>query len=288
MEKIKFAFKNLINNLYGRANWQRINYSILKGSIGLASININPAIPRTWEFSSFSQNGEDGISNFLTNNIISPNKYFIEIGTSDGIENNTAFFAFVKKYSGLMIEGDYKASYNSKRILHNTNLGVTCINKFITKYNSHEIIEVSRYSNPDIFSIDIDGIDFYVLKSLFEKGLNPAIVIVEYNSTFGPTNSITVEYNDNFDISKEHDTRLYYGVSINAWITYFNSIGYKFITVDSNGINAFFVDPKRFSNDFLDKIKPVYFNENIFEINKFKMTHDERFDLIKHLKYTSV
>lgn len=291
MNNLRKAF-NVLSNIYsnfsGRSNWQRISSSINRGTLGASLTNVDLTNPATWEFSSFSQNGEDGITLVLTNHILHPNKYFIEIGSSDGIENNTAFFAIFKKYSGIMVEGDFHTSYNARRVMDNINLGVKCLNLFVTPENTNTILEQARFSNPDIFSLDIDGIDYFVLKSLMEQKFRPAIIIVEFNSTMGPEKAITVDYKPNFNISLEHESRLYYGVSITGWKKYFNSIGYKFVTVESNGVNAFFVDPARFSSSFLNSIKPIDFEENFFEMNKFEKSNIQRFDLIKHLNFTEI
>ena len=41
------------------------------------------------EFSNFSQNGEDGIIEFLSSKISNNDKYFVEIGCGNGLENNS-------------------------------------------------------------------------------------------------------------------------------------------------------------------------------------------------------
>lgn len=77
---------------------KEIEIGLSRGAVGSSTRNLNPSLPATWEFSAFSQNGEDGILDFLTSKILDPNKYFIEIGTSNGLANNTAYLAFVKKF----------------------------------------------------------------------------------------------------------------------------------------------------------------------------------------------
>ena len=42
-----------------------------------------------YEYSNFSQNGEDGIIDFLTQNLLVNNKIFFEIGCGNGLENNS-------------------------------------------------------------------------------------------------------------------------------------------------------------------------------------------------------
>lgn len=64
--------------------------SLARGAATSALRNLDMSNLSSWEFSGFSQNGEDGIIDVLTRNIVEPNRYFIEIGASDGVENNTA------------------------------------------------------------------------------------------------------------------------------------------------------------------------------------------------------
>ena len=68
---------------------QRIAIALAKGA-RMSARRIDLRAPATWEFSAFSQNGEDGILDVLRSKLIDANRSFIEIGASDGIENNTA------------------------------------------------------------------------------------------------------------------------------------------------------------------------------------------------------
>lgn len=89
---------------------QRINIALTRGAIASSTRSIDLTKPQSWEFSAFSQNGEDGIIDVLISQSKNTNRYFIEIGASDGIENNTSYLGVVKKYRGIMIEGNQKAS----------------------------------------------------------------------------------------------------------------------------------------------------------------------------------
>jgi hypothetical protein len=287
-QKVKYVLNSFLKTLNGNANWQRINNSLSKGALSSSARSIVAENPLSWEFSAFSQNSEDGIISFLSDKIINPNKYFVEIGSSDGIENNTAYLALVKRFSGLMVEGNKLSSYNCRRIMDNNNLGVKSLNLFVTKKNINTLFSNLLHKDPDVFSLDIDSTDYYMMKSLIDNGLKPSIIVVEYNSTFGPSKKITVEYKDDFNIANEHPSSLYYGVSINGWNTYFKSIGYKFVTVDSNGVNAFFINPEKFNKNFVESIDGIKYKENFYEFSKFQKNHEERFELIKNMKYIKI
>ena len=88
---------------------QRMNLSLNRASASAALREIDPHMPATWEFTGFSQHGEDGVFDYLTRKITSPNRYFIEIGASNGVENNSTWLALARSYSGLMIDGNLQS-----------------------------------------------------------------------------------------------------------------------------------------------------------------------------------
>ena len=55
---------------------KELNIGMSKGAASSASRKIDDSLPGTWEFSSFSQNGEDGVIDYLVSNLTSSNKYF--------------------------------------------------------------------------------------------------------------------------------------------------------------------------------------------------------------------
>jgi len=48
--------------------------------------------------------------------------------------------------------------------------------------------------DPGVLSIDIDGNDYWVLKAILSLGYRPAIIVVEYNTLFGPEESVVQKY----------------------------------------------------------------------------------------------
>ena len=92
--------KKLINYLHQMRSFQRINMALSRGAATSALRSIDLSDPDTWEFSGFSQSGEDGIIDVLCRNIKNPNRYFVEIGASDGLENNTTWLALARRWNG--------------------------------------------------------------------------------------------------------------------------------------------------------------------------------------------
>ena len=274
----------LLDRLKEIDNKISINRGLNKGILGLNIRSIDLKKPLSWEFSALSQNGEDGITDVLISNLIKTNKYFIELGAGNGITSNSAWLALVKNYSGIMIDGGKDSINTAKSIKHG--FAVDYQLKFITQENCLDIIKDATYFDPDLFSIDIDGNDYHVMKKLLENKFFPKIVIVEYNSAYGPNNSVTIKYDANFYFSKAHPSCLYYGVSISGWKKLFKSFGYKFITVDSNGVNAFFVKEDLFNQNFINiEFDGLDFEENFYQKNKFKCNWEKQYELIKDLDF---
>ncbi len=269
---------------------QLMNMAIGRATFNRQSLAIHPTSPITWEFSGFSQNGEDGIIEYLCNQLIAPNHFFIEIGASDGTENNTSLLAICKKYAGLMIEGDRNKYLLCQWIFHRMgNPYIECVHSFITLANVATLMQRSPHKNPDVFSLDIDGNDYYIVEKILQLGYRPKIWVLEYNSTFGDQQAITIPYQADFNWTKAHPTMLYWGVSIQAWQRLMQKYDYQFITVDSCGANAFFADKSAFNPEFITKVVPsLSYIENRSQLFWTKKTWQERFAVIREMPFVEV
>ena len=281
----------LMNPLfYLKRAWymQRVNSALSRAAVTSALRRIDPTTPSTWEFSGFSQNGEDGILDYLSRHLLKENRYFLEIGTGDGIENNSAWFAIARKYGGVMIEGNPEKSLWNDIIVSGINVGVECHNLFISLDSVTNASELLLHKDPDIFSLDIDGNDYYIAKALLDLEIRPKILVVEYNSVYGPTKSITIRYNDRFNFVEAHESQLYFGASISGWKKLLKRFGYKFVTVDQNGVNAFFIDPNHFEERFVSRINGLEYKDNFYQMRQYKMLWQDRFKIIQDMDYIQI
>jgi hypothetical protein len=203
--------------------------------------------------------GEDGIVDYLTREMRDPTYGFLEIGVSDGVANNTAWLAIGRKWQGVMVEADAAAVRRARATLDWFNPLVEVLELVVTDDNVDRIIAAIDSVRPDVFSLDVDSVDYYIALALFERGLRPGVCVVEYNSAFGPEQSCTVS---STLVGADH-ARLYYGVSIAGWRNFFAGYGYHFAGVERTGVNAFFADRERFDEDFLDGICAREFRENL-------------------------
>ena len=286
IKKLLIKVFSIIDNLSPNIH-KNVSIKLSKANASKNSV-IESNNPYTWEFSGFSQNGEDGIIDYLSSKIKNPNKYFVEIGSSNGFENNTSYLAIAKRYTGMMIEGSIKEHKICKDLLDRFSMGVECVNMFVDKDSVEELKDQMLYMNPDVFSLDIDGNDYFLAKTIMNAGIRPKIFVVEYNSAYGPDKSITINYDKDFILTESHSSFLYYGVSLTGWKNFFDDNDYKFICVDSNGVNAFFIDKNEFEENFYQNIKGFQFRENFWQKIKFKKDWDQQFDLIKDMPFYEI
>ena len=169
------------------------------------------------EFQVFSQWGEDGIIDWLVNKFREIPKSFLEIGTENYKESNTRFLLINNNWDGFIIEADKSSvqDIKSQKVYWKYNLTVE--NEFVSQDNINKIIKrINVPKKLGILSLDIDGVDYWILKKM--SSLEPSIIICEYNSLFGQKKAITVPYKKNYIRSNEHYSNLFYGASIKAFI----------------------------------------------------------------------
>jgi len=221
------------------------------------------------EFQVYSQWGEDGIIDWLTGKLKKIPKIFLEIGTEDYKEANTRFLLVNNNWDGYLIEADKLKikKIKKQRIYWKHNLKVK--SKFINRENINNIItEMNIPKKIGLLSLDIDGVDYWILEKL--SILDPVIIICEYNSLFGLKKSVTVPYKKNFVRSKEHYSHLYYGGSIKAFVDLMKKKNYFFIGTNSAGNNAFFI-----KNSFKKIVSKIIHEKKIF-ISKFRESRNSK------------
>lgn len=192
------------------------------------------------EFKVFSQNGEDGILQYLINNVVIDNDIFVEFGVSNYREANTRFLLLNNNWKGLVIDGsaDNIAAIKDEPLYWKHEL--VAERHFITKDNINGIISGAGISGDiGLLSVDIDGNDYWVWQAI--DVTQPRVVVCEYNSVFGGDVPVSVPYQENFDRAKAHPSCLYFGASLPALCLLAKQKGYDFVGSDSTGINAFFV-----------------------------------------------
>ncbi len=209
----------------------------------------------------FSQNGEDGIIQYLIKTLKLNHIRFVEIGTDDYTESNTRYIFQTMRCDGLIIDPlKNLETLVRKKIPKLWKNNLTIINKFATPENINSILDDNNFQNDiDLFSLDIDGIDYWIIKKL-KKNISK-IFVAEYNPYFGPELEITVPNINNFDRTSYHYSNLCFGVSLKSLVKIMIEKDYTFLGSNDLRNNAFFI-----SNNYIHKIKikkPKI--ENLFE-----------------------
>ena len=200
------------------------------------------------EFRVFSQWGEDGIIQHLISTVEIDRPIFIEFGVQNYIESNTRFLLTNNNWSGLIIDGNqqYINFIRNDPIYWQYNLKAEFA--FITCENINNLISGSGICGSiGLLSIDIDGNDYWVWKSI--EVISPVIVVIEYNARFGPDDAVTVPYDPEFVRERAHHSMLYFGASLPALVLLGTQKGYAFVGCNSAGNNAFFVRRDRLPSE---------------------------------------
>lgn len=205
------------------------------------------------EFKVFSQFGDDGIIQYLTQHLELKNKTFIEFGVGDYFESNTRFLLQKDNWSGFVMDGSAKNINRLKAAPFFWRHDLCAEAAHITRENILELLSphIERWgSEPDLLHIDLDGNDYWIWKDLTFR---PAIVILEYNGTFGIDRAVTVPYDPNFYRTSAHHSNLYWGASLKALHDLSREKGYAFIGCNSAGNNAYFIRQDMMN----DRLHPV-------------------------------
>lgn len=195
---------------------------------------------RRAEFSVFSQFGEDGIVQFLVQRVPIDDDVFVEFGVEDYSESNTRFLLVYDNWRGLVLDGGSSHVDFARRTGLNWRQHLDTLTAFVDRDNINGLIGSAGVKGDiGLLSIDIDGNDLWVLEAI--DVVSPRILIVEYNSTFGPEAAVTVPYDRGFRRAAAHYSHLYWGASLAGLDRVAGSKGYRLVGGNSAGNNAFWV-----------------------------------------------
>ena len=200
--------------------------------------NPQPRTPRRdWPFSCersvFSQLGQDGVIKELVEACPGIHRQLVEIGAGNGSSNNTR--ALIEAgWSGLWVDPLLSGNINHENLVW--------AKKCATLINIKDVLEQGQiFKGFGLLSVDIDGLDYWLVSKIMELQYRPRIIVVEYNSTWGATEALAVTYDPDFRWASDD----YFGASLIAWANLLSWCGYRLIGCESRGVDAFFVhDPK--------------------------------------------
>lgn len=125
-----------------------------------------------------SQRGQDGVLEYIFENIGTTNKFFIEFGynTNELTGASGPNTALLRKngWSGLLLDGGHE------------NPAINLYAHFLCPSNILSIFELRKVPpNPDYVSVDIDGFDPWLMQEIMRSHkFRPRVISVEFNAAF--------------------------------------------------------------------------------------------------------
>ena len=240
------------------------------------------------EFKVFSQFGDDGIIQYLIHRVAPLPDMFVEFGVENYRESNTRFLLSNNNWRGLVLDGNQKCVDQIQRDEIYWRHTLIACQGWITRDNINDLIRGASVTGEiGLLSIDIDGNDYWVWEKL--DVIDPAIVVVEYNSVFGPDLAVTIPYDANFSRFKAHYSGQFWGASLSALNLLAKRKGYSLVGCNSAGNNAYFI-----RNNKIDNLRALHVKEAFVDARwrdsrdkKGKLNHltgAQRFNAITHLE----
>lgn len=192
-------------------------------------------------FRVFSQFEEDGLLLYIFSLIGMSQKTFVEIGSDDGVNSNSANLYFNFGWRGLFIDGNSESIKRGKRFFSKYPHNWFYQPKFkCAQVKSENVNDLIRDEGIEgeigLLSIDIDGNDYWVWDAM--NVINPQVVIIETHSEFG-LNNIVVPYDPDYSYPGKHP--IYHGASPIAMTKLASKKGYRLVGANELGFNFIFV-----------------------------------------------
>ena len=237
-----------------------------------------PAFDDT-QFKIFSQNGEDGILWLLFSVLGTVNKRCVEVCAGAGIECNSANLIINDGWHGLLFDGDLanvrqgRSFY--KRCSETSTYPPELVHAWISAENINELISSRGFTGEiDLFSLDLDGVDFWIWKAL--EVVTPRVVVLEYNNLWPATDSVSVPYGPDFVADYGPTGPNYAGASLAAFVSLGRQKGYRLIGCERYGFNAFFV-----RNGLGEELFPEVSVESCLSHPFVKLSREQRLPLVR-------
>jgi len=177
---------------------------------------------RAHEARHYSQNGEDGVIDCLLRLVGATNRFYVEIGSSEGEECNTRWLR-EQGWSGVMLD----------RVHEDPRIPV--YRELVTVENLAPLF--AKYGVPrefDLLSIDVDGNDYWLWKAA-GTAYRPRVAVIEYNNQVPHDVSVTMPYDPAFQWTGQPSA----GQSLLALRNVSESMGYSLVYASAP--NAFVV-----------------------------------------------
>jgi hypothetical protein len=196
------------------------------------------------EFAAFSQEGEDGNLLYLLSVVGMETRIVVELGCGQGTQNMSANLIVNHGFNGLLVDGsqdniDYAKAWFGRR--PQTRLYPPQLSSsWVTRDNVNDLMTDHSVSGEvDLFSLDLDGNDYWIWKNLIV--IQPRVVVVEFNNLWGAADAVSVPYIEDFEAVYTASGLDYGGASLAAFDHLAQQKGYHLVGTNINAYNAYFV-----------------------------------------------
>jgi len=237
-------------------------------------------------FRVFSQCDEDGILLYIYSLIGFANRLLLDIAFAGPYGANTTNLLCNWGFHGLLLEGSAAGVEASRQFFAahpDTALlppSIECA--WVTAENINQILWQHKLSGEiDLFSLDVDGVDYWLWKSL--TVVQPRVVVVEACAYMGAELSVTVPYRPDFNRFDLHEW--FCGASIQAFVKLAREKGYRLVAANRLGFNLFFV-----RNDLAPALLPEISAQDCFrfEPEPLRLRRQERLKSVSGFGWVEV
>lgn len=230
-------------------------------------------------FRVFSQFEEDGKLLFIFSVLGMENKTFVEIGSDDGINSNSANLVFNFGWHGLFIDGNKQSIERGRKFYakypHPWAYPPKFACQLVKRENINQIVEEAGFKGEiGLLSIDIDGNDYWVWEAL--EVVQPQVVIIETHNEFG-FEDIVVPYDPDYFYPGKHP--VYHGASPIAMTRLAKQKGYRLVGANELGFNFIFI-----KNGIAEDLIPEVTVESVLQ-HPSVMEGFKKFEEIKDWEY---
>jgi len=196
------------------------------------------------EFRNYSQNGEDGILLYILALIGMKTRKCVEICAGDGVECNAANLILNHGYDAVLVDGDEgniaiaDEFYARHRETHG--FPPRAVKHWIERETIDRFLRDHGMAGEiDVLTIDIDGNDYWIWNAI--ECSAPRVVVVEYDNSWGPDDSVTMRYEADFVCRTTEPGMPHCGASLAAFVGLGRRKGYRLVGSQMRCFNAFFV-----------------------------------------------
>jgi len=231
-------------------------------------------------FRVYSQNDEDGLLLYIFSLIGFTNKICVDMAFGSPYCANTTNLICNWGFHGLLVEGIGEPTSFFETHKDTSIFPPKLQHAWITAENVNELCSKNGIEGEiDLFSLDMDGVDYWVWKRL--DAIAPRVVVVEYQDILGHEKALTVPYKPDFNRFDVHED--FFSASLPAFVKLGREKGYRLVGVNKYGFNAFFIK-NGLGDEFLPEIKA----SDCFNHPKVKEGIRERYPKVKDLPWVEV